>query len=99
MLQDRGRKCRALSSHRQGITAKEFPAALFAAEKHFSPSEIDGLRLAFGNIALADRVLHQHLPFPLEVLGPFLLREKGLFYSPVNDSQKDYIDEKAPHIF
>jgi hypothetical protein len=72
--------------------------ALFAAEKHFSPSEIDGLRLAFGNIALADRVLHQHLPFPLEVLGPFLLREKGLFYSPVNDSQKDYIDEKAPHI-
>jgi hypothetical protein len=73
--------------------------ALFAAEKHFFPSEIDGLRLAFGDIALADRILHQHLTGPVEVLGLFLLREKGPFYNPVNDSQKNYIEEKAPHIF
>jgi hypothetical protein len=85
-LQKRGRKRGDLSGIRQGIPAKEFPLALFAAKKHFFPSEIDGLRLAFGDIALADRVLHQHLPSPLEVLSPFLLREKGLFYSPVNDS-------------
>jgi hypothetical protein len=83
----------------QGFSAKEFSVALFAAEKDFSPPEINGSRLALGKVTLANRVLHQHLSGPVKVLGLFLPRGKGLFHNPIADSQKDYIDENAPHIF
>ena len=61
--------------------------AFFAAEKQFFPSEINGPRLAFGKVTLADWILHQHLPCPVKVPGPFLLRKKSLSYDPIDDSQ------------
>jgi hypothetical protein len=90
---------RFLSSVWQSVSAKEFFVTFLAAEKDFLPFEINGPSLAFGNIALANRVLHQHLSRPVKVWSLFLPGEKSLSDHPGDDSKKDYIDENPPHIF
>jgi hypothetical protein len=86
-----------LSALRQGMGSHVFLVAVFAAEEDFLSPEGNNVGLVFGDITLADWVLHQFFS-RLFRFGHFALwgKEGALDY-PVGYRQKDKVYDYAGH--
>jgi hypothetical protein len=83
------RDCPGISGLWQSIGSHVFSVAFFATEEELLTPEGDGVRLLFGNITLAERVLNHFFTRILGFCNFSFGRGKGMFDHPIDRQQNN----------